>query len=165
MWLLCLAQAKRDAEAVKLRNELETRISTLEGYADRMDTKFGDKFVPGEDGRCDHSYITSIYGILHNPCVDICPDIVEDFYDQLEGFSQSQSINSQTKAFNVLSGVTAKQAGWLSRTIRENIVKEKEKAEEEIESELNVGSSHLFPPTTRLIDHSGLSSPSAHRET
>ena len=50
---------KRDVEAVKLRNELETRISTLEGYADRMDTKFGDRFIPGEDGRCDHSRITS----------------------------------------------------------------------------------------------------------
>lgn len=38
----------------------------------------------------------------------------------------------------MLSGVTAKHAGWLSRTIRENIVREKEKAGEEIESELNV---------------------------
>jgi hypothetical protein len=48
-WTL-FAQAKRDTEAVKLRNELEARISTLEGYADRMDTKFGGSFAPGEDG-------------------------------------------------------------------------------------------------------------------
>lgn len=46
----CAGQAKRDAEAVKLRNELEARISTLEGYAERMDTKFGGSFTPGEDG-------------------------------------------------------------------------------------------------------------------
>jgi hypothetical protein len=50
-------------------------------------------------------------------------------------------MQSQSKAFNVLSAVTAKHAGWLSRTIRENIVKEKEKAGDEIESELNVRSS------------------------
>ena len=71
-------------------------------------------------------------------CIDTCPEAVEDFYEQLEGLSHSQSIHSQTKAFNVLSGVTAKYAGWLSRTIRENIIKEKEKARDEIESELNV---------------------------
>jgi len=53
-------------------------------------------------------------------------------------------MQSQSKAFNVLSGVTAKNAGWLSRTIRENIVKEKEKTGDEIESELNVRS--LDPP-------------------
>lgn len=76
--------------------------------------------------------------ILHNLCTDTCPEVVEDFYEQLEGFSHSQSIHSQSKAFNVLSGVTAKHAGWLSRTIRENIVREKEKAGDEIESELNV---------------------------
>ncbi|KAF9644663.1 hypothetical protein BDM02DRAFT_3190371 [Thelephora ganbajun] len=110
-------QAKRDTEAVKLRSELEARISTLEGYADRMDVKFGDRFILGED--------------------DTCPEIVEDFYEQLEGFSHSQSIHSQSKAFNVLSGVTAKYAGWLSRIIRENIAKDKEKAKDEIESELN----------------------------
>jgi len=52
-WSLYLPQAKRDAEAVKLRNELEARISTLEGYADRMDSRFGDRFIPGEDGGCD----------------------------------------------------------------------------------------------------------------
>jgi len=51
-------------------------------------------------------------------------------------------MHSQSKAFNVLSGVTAKYAGWLSRVIRENIVKEKEKAKDEIESELNVRSSN-----------------------
>ena len=50
---LCLAQAKRDVEADKLRNELEARISTLEGYADRMDARFGDRFIPGEDGGCN----------------------------------------------------------------------------------------------------------------
>jgi len=115
-------QVKRDAEAVKLRNELEARISTLEGYADRMDSRFGDRFVPGED--------------------DTCPEAVEDFYEQLEGFSHSQSIHCQSKAFNVLSGVTAKYAGWLYRAIRENIVKEREKANDEIESELNA----LYPP-------------------
>jgi len=38
----------------------------------------------------------------------------------------------------LLSGVTTKHAGWLSKIIRENIVKEKEKAGDEIESELNV---------------------------
>ena len=75
----------------------------------------------------------------NNLCADTCPEIVEDFYEQLEGFSHSQSIHSQSKAFNVLSGVTAKYAGWLSRIIRENIVAEKEKARDEIESELNVG--------------------------
>ena len=47
---LYFAQAKRDTEAVKFRNELEARISTLEGYADRMDSRFGDRFIPGEDG-------------------------------------------------------------------------------------------------------------------
>jgi hypothetical protein len=86
-----------------------------------------------------------------NHCIDTCPEIVEDFYEQLEGLSHSQSIYSQTKAFNVLSGVTAKYAGWLSRTIRENIVKEKEKAQGEIESELNA---RFFPPSSpnaRLI--------------
>jgi len=131
-----------------------------------MDTKFGDRFVPGEDGRCGHSRITSIYRNSRNPCVDICPEIVEEFYDQLEGFSQSQSINSQTKAFNVLSGVTAKQAGWLSRTIRENIVKEKEKAEEEIESELNVGSSRQFLPPRdwSIIRNSSVPLPTARRK-
>lgn len=34
-------------------NELETRISTLEGYAERMDTKFGGSFAPREDGWFD----------------------------------------------------------------------------------------------------------------
>lgn len=65
-WILTLtacpfyvAQAKRDAEAVKFRNELEARISTLEGYADRMDSKFGDRFIPGEDGGHDRSHIAS----------------------------------------------------------------------------------------------------------
>jgi len=115
-------EAKRDIEAARLRNDLEARISTLDGYADRMDTKFGNRFIPGED--------------------DSCPEIVEDFYEQLDGFSYSQSIQSQTKAFDVLSRVTAKDAGWLSRTIRENIVKEKERAKDEIESELN----SLYPP-------------------
>ena len=54
----------------------------------------------------------------------------------------------------MLSGVTAKNAGWLSRTIRENIVREKEKANEEIESELNVRSfdpSPLQYQTNRLF--------------
>jgi len=37
----------------------------------------------------------------------------------------------------MLSGVTGTQAGWLSRTIRENIIKEGEKAKGEMESELN----------------------------
>jgi len=104
-------QARRDAEAVKLGNELEARISTLEGYADRMDTKFGDRFIPGED--------------------DTCPEIVEDHYEELEELSHSQSMHSQSKAFNVLSAVTAKHAGWLSKIIRENITKEKEKARDE----------------------------------
>ena len=42
----------RAAEAEKLGNELEARISTLEGYAERMDTKFSSSFTPGEDGGC-----------------------------------------------------------------------------------------------------------------
>jgi hypothetical protein len=61
--------------------------------------------------------------------------------------------------------VTAKYAGWLSRVIRENIVKEREKARDEIESELNVGSFDPIFSTTRLIDRSVSSSPSTHRET
>ena len=64
----------------------------------------------------------------------------------------------------MLSGVTAKYAGWLSRTIRENIIKEKEKANDEIESELNVSSSNPHP-NTRLIRHSKCFRPSTHRET
>jgi hypothetical protein len=56
-------------------------------------------------------------------------------------------MHSQTKAFNVLSRVTARHAGWLSRVIRENIVKEREKARDEIESELDVG------PSNHLLHH------------
>jgi len=65
-------------------------------------------------------------------------------------------MHSQSKAFNVLSGVTAKHAGWLSRTIRENIVKEKEKAGEEIESELNVRSFDPPTPTPGYLANSSL---------
>lgn len=72
-------------------------------------------------------------------------------------------MHSQSKAFNVLSGVTAKYAGWLSRVIRENIVKEKEKARDEIESELNVRYSNQSSPITRLI-MSNFSRPSIHHE-
>lgn len=74
-------------------------------------------------------------------------------------------MRSQSKAFNVLSGVAAKHAGWLSRLIRENIIKEKEKAREEIESELNVGSFDPSPLTMRLIGHSEFSSLFTRRET
>jgi hypothetical protein len=51
-------------------------------------------------------------------------------------------------------------------TIRENIVKEKEKAREEIESELNVRFvlPHL-PSSSRLIGHLTLARPCAHHET
>lgn len=75
---------------------------------------------------------------LCNRRVDTCPEIVEDLYDQLEEFSRSLSTHSQTKALDVLSRVAAKDAGWLSRVIRENVAKEKERARDEIESELNV---------------------------
>lgn len=87
--------------------------------------------------------------VRHNRRVDTCPEVVEDVYEKLEGFSHSQSTRSQTDAFNVLSGVRAKHAGWLSRTIRENIVKEREKARDEIESELNARFPPPHPPPLR----------------
>ena len=89
--------------------------------------------------------------LRRNRYSDTCPEIVEDQYEELEELSHSQSMHSQSKAFNVLSAVTAKHAGWLSRTIRENIVKEKEKAMGEIESELDVGFSDPSSPFTMLI--------------
>lgn len=111
-----------------------------------------------------HQFLVLAYRTWRNRCIDTCPEIVEDFYEQLEGFSHSQSTHSQTKAFNVLSGVTAKYAGWLSRTIRENIVKEREKAKDEIESELNARFLYSTPLSARLIRYPTFSRPYIHHE-
>lgn len=117
-----------------------------------MDTKFGGMFTPGEDGGCDVALSPDfVHQLRRNRYPDICPEIVEDHYEELEELSHSQSMHSQSKAFNVLSAVTANHAGWLSKTIRENIAKEKEKARDEIESELNVGFSDPSSPFTTLI--------------
>ncbi|KAF7972587.1 hypothetical protein HWV62_17384, partial [Athelia sp. TMB] len=100
-------QSRREIEASKLRAEHDKRMSVLEGYADRLERRAGPRFAPGED--------------------DSEPGNIDDLYDELENSAQ---------AAGVISRVSAYEAGWLARYIRERSVQSREAVGEEIEQEL-----------------------------
>ena len=63
------------------------------------------------------------------PHVDSPPDHIGNLYSELEDASEVGPI---------LSRLSASEAGWLARHIREQVVKDRERIGEEIESELRV---------------------------
>jgi breast cancer 2 susceptibility protein len=59
--------------------------------------------------------------------LDSAPDHIDNLYDELEDSS---------KAAEVIANVTANEAGWLTRYIREKSLRDREAASEEVEQEL-----------------------------
>ncbi|KZP25285.1 hypothetical protein FIBSPDRAFT_820691 [Athelia psychrophila] len=106
-------KSRREIEASKLRAEHDKRMSVLEGYADRLERRAGPRFAPGED--------------------DSEPDNIDDLYEELE---------SSAQAAGVVNRITANEAGWLARYIRERSLRGREAISEEIEQELQ----KTFPP-------------------
>lgn len=106
-------KARREVEVSKLRAELDKKINKFEGYADRLERRAGLQFCPGED--------------------DSAPDHIDDLYDELEDAS---------KAGKVIASLTAIEAGWLAKYIRERLMRDREAIDDEIEQELQ----KTFPP-------------------
>ena len=96
---------------MKLRDELQARWSRWEGLAERLEAAAGSHFNPSEDA--------------------MPPDDIEDYFDELE-----EKVPSDVVVF--IRKLAPVQAGWLARFIRSRIDRGKERAHDEIESELKV---------------------------
>ncbi|OCH86662.1 hypothetical protein OBBRIDRAFT_737602, partial [Obba rivulosa] len=106
-------RTRREAEASRLHREYEQRVQLYLGYAERLERRAGAWSPSAEDS---------------------APDGVDSWYSELE---DNANVN------RLLSRLTAAQAGWLARHVREQIGKERDAAHDDIEREIDV--SHLIP--------------------
>ena len=131
LWFL---QAKREAEISKRRNEMGEKMRRMEACAERLERRAGSNFKPADDGE----FFLSAWFWSHffmQIFSDSVPDQIENLYDELEDTSDVGPIFAR---------LDDNGAGWLARCIRERMVKDKEKAGDEIERELEVNSSSPF---------------------
>ncbi|KAF7307159.1 hypothetical protein MIND_00509500 [Mycena indigotica] len=97
---------RREVHESKLREAMDKKEMRYRGYAERLERKAGRSITSGED----------------EP-----PDEIDDLYDQLE---------EADEAAQVLSHISAVNAGWLARCIMNRLEKERERGADEIEQEL-----------------------------
>jgi breast cancer 2 susceptibility protein len=103
-------------------------MNILEGYADRLERRAGPRFCPGEDGIFVHFHPEIKLTLRRRP-LDSAPDCIDNLYDELD---------DPSSAAKVITGVTADEAGWLAKYIREKSLRDREAAGEEVEQELQV---------------------------
>ncbi|KAI0785380.1 hypothetical protein BC629DRAFT_1700031 [Irpex lacteus] len=100
--------AKRDAASAKLRHDIESKLHTLSGYADRLERKAGSAFRPAVDA---------------SP-----PDHIDDLLCDLEDGPDANEVIRRT---------TPTEAGWLARAIKEKCEKDRECMHEDVTRELD----------------------------
>ncbi|KAI0695618.1 hypothetical protein BC835DRAFT_1406150 [Cytidiella melzeri] len=100
--------AKRDIAAAKLRNDIETKMYTLEGYADRLERKAGSGFKPSADA---------------SP-----PDHIDDLLSDLEDGPDANEVVRRT---------TPTEAGWLALAIKDKCRSERECMHDNVTKELD----------------------------
>ncbi|KAJ3534723.1 hypothetical protein NM688_g7090 [Phlebia brevispora] len=101
-------QAKRDTEAVKLREEYGTKLRQFSEYAEQLERKAAGAFHPSDS---------------ESP-----PDHVDDLILDLEDAEDGREI---------IRGVTPVEAGWLARAARDKCRRDEELMAEYIERDLN----------------------------
>ncbi|KAI0094432.1 hypothetical protein BDY19DRAFT_901619 [Irpex rosettiformis] len=101
--------AKRDAASAKLHHDIESKLHTLAGYADRLERKAGNGFRPSSDASS--------------------PNHIDDLLCDLEDGPDANDVIRRT---------TPTDAGWLARAIKEKCQKDRECMHEDVNRELAV---------------------------